>query len=171
MGAAVQLLFFVLKPAMGFLVPTREHRPIYLSNGPWSSSEEIRQCLAGVCAEAEALPPPTATPIPARQKKISRTYANWKSYSPAATSCSGESASWSIGHNRETTNTTINLRFFVDLFEVFKDQTAWYWEAVENERVVVPLGEAQAEGSCTWRKVDDQDQTGWMADFLVWEMA
>jgi hypothetical protein len=25
---------------MGFLVPTREHRPIYLSSGPWSSTEE-----------------------------------------------------------------------------------------------------------------------------------
>jgi hypothetical protein len=58
------------------------------------------------------------------------------------------------------------LCFFVDLFEEFKDQTAWYWEAVENGSVVVPLGESQAEGGCTWQKVDDQDQTGWMADFF-----
>jgi hypothetical protein len=42
----------------GFLLPTREHGLVYLSNGPWSSSEEIRQCLKGVCAEAEALAHP-----------------------------------------------------------------------------------------------------------------
>jgi hypothetical protein len=39
----------------GFLVPTRAHGLVYLSNGPWMSSEEIDECLEGVCAESPVL--------------------------------------------------------------------------------------------------------------------